>query len=91
VTKAIECEASPTVTDAHFYELIDFDWPYLENIRITMCPHLTPFVENYLTPLVEKCHSKQGTLVSDSRRLRVIRLIIGFSTIEDNQFDAAFT
>ncbi|CAF3601123.1 unnamed protein product [Rotaria sp. Silwood1] len=59
LTEKIECDANVLLTDAHLYELSQFDWPHLETIRIRACPHLTPFVMNYIEQISKKQIDRQ--------------------------------
>ncbi|CAF3639029.1 unnamed protein product [Rotaria socialis] len=54
LTGKIECDGSLLLTDAHLYELGQFDWPYLDTIRIRACPNLTPLVMDYIEGITRK-------------------------------------
>jgi hypothetical protein len=51
------------VTDAHLYELSQFDWPYLHTIRIRACPNLTPFAMNYIQMISDKIKDRPVNVV----------------------------
>ncbi|CAF3553209.1 unnamed protein product [Rotaria sordida] len=59
LTGKIECDANLLLTDAHLYELSQFDWPHLETIRIRACPHLTPYAMNYIEKISKKQIDRQ--------------------------------
>lgn len=89
MTLEINCDGSTLLTDVHIHTLSQFDWPYLESIRIRACPHITPFARNYLQLISNKITDRNINIVRFEKK--EIFIFFKFKFVHKTGFEIAFS